>query len=61
MIPKSLFAADEGGVSARSQSIVCVAVTPDSNRGLPLWFTALLLRVLEAFECYISLVSARPA
>jgi len=42
------------GVSARSQSSVCVSVTPGSNRGPPLWFTALLLRVLEAFECYIS-------
>ena len=49
------------GVSARSQSSVCVAVTPGGNRGPPLWFTALLLRVLEAFECYISLLSARPA
>ena len=39
------------GVSARSQSSVCVAVTPGGNRGPPLWFTALLLRVLEAFEC----------
>jgi len=48
-------------VSARSQSSVCVAVTPGGNRGPPLWFTALLLRVLEAFECYISLLSARPA
>ena len=38
-------------VSAQSQSSVCVAVTPDGNRGPPLWFTALLLRVLEAFEC----------
>jgi len=35
-------------VSARSQSSVCVAVTPGGNRGPPLWFTALLLRVLEA-------------
>ena len=40
------------GVSAQSQSSVCVAVTPGGNRGPPLWFTALLLRVLEAFECY---------
>ena len=39
------------GVSAQSQSSVCVAVTPGGNRGPPLWFTALLLRVLEAFEC----------
>jgi len=29
-----------------------------SNRGPPLWFTALLLRALEAFECYISLLSS---
>ena len=28
-----------------------MAVTPGGNRGPPLWFTALLLRVLEAFEC----------
>ena len=46
-----------GGVSARSQSSICVAVTPVGDRGPPLWFTALLLRVLEALGCSISLLS----
>jgi len=41
----------EGG-SARSQSSVCVTVTPGSNRGPPLWFTALLLRALEGCQTY---------
>ena len=52
----------EGGVCSKSVEHLCV-VTPVSNRGRgpPLWFTALLIRALEAFGCYISLLSARSA